>query len=83
MPIDPRTARRRRQYRAVWASPEGRAVLEDLLDFCQLDKDPFKAGQPDATAYVLGAQRVARRICAMTGRELPEALQAMTVETRE
>jgi hypothetical protein len=83
MSLDPRTLRLRRHYRAVWNSPEGRAVLEDLLRFCQLAADPFKPGAPDATAYVVGMQRVGRRICAMTGREIPEALQDLTVETRE
>lgn len=51
------------QYRKVFKSPDGRAVLYDLMkgNF-MVDTTPFVAGAPDVTAKNVGQQEVIKRI---------------------
>lgn len=81
--LDPRAVRLRRAYATVWASPKGRRVLQDIIAASQLDRDPMKIGLPDGTAYLLGQQRIGRRVCAMVGKTTPEMLMELEVDTDE
>lgn len=53
---------RRTLYRQVFDSDIGRAVLKDLRKFCKMGQDILVPGDPHATAYNLGKQRVYLRI---------------------
>lgn len=54
------------QYKTVFGTKEGRAVLYDLMksNFI-LDTSPFVAGAPDQTALNLGKQELVKQILFM------------------
>lgn len=51
-----------RRYKNVFETDEGRWVLADIAKFCQHNSTAFVAGDPNSTSYILGKQRVIRRI---------------------
>lgn len=53
---------RRTMYRRVFDTDPGKQVLKDLRKFCKLGQDILVPGDPHATAYNLGRQRVYLRI---------------------
>lgn len=57
-------------YQAVYSSPEGRRVLDDLMDFAGVERVPFVADSPTRSAFVTGQFSVGRRIRRyITGKE--------------
>ncbi len=54
--------RRRTLYRQVFDTVLGRQVLKDLRKFCKMGQDILEPGDPNATAYNIGRQRVYLRI---------------------
>lgn len=62
-------------YRQVYATPQGREVIDDLLRFTGMEFDAFVRGDPHATAYNVGKQRVGRRILAFLRFNEAEASQ--------
>jgi hypothetical protein len=59
--------RRKKQYRDVFLSPNGEAVLKDLLKFCMYDSPTYVIGDSHQTAYNEGMRRVALRIISIAG----------------
>lgn len=53
---------RRTLFRQVFDTDKGLQVLKDLRNFCKVGQDIMVAGDPHATAYNLGKQRVYLRI---------------------
>jgi len=53
---------RRTMYRQVFDTDPGKRVLKDLRKFCKIGQDILVPGDPHATAYNLGRQRVYLRI---------------------
>ena len=54
-------------YQDLFDSPEGRAVLADLADYCNATQSSFVPGDPCETAYREGARRVYLHICQCAG----------------
>lgn len=54
-------------YHAVFDTPNGRKVLDDLLSFVGHYGDPFVAGDPCITSYNCGQRRVVARILNLLG----------------
>lgn len=54
--------RRRHLYRSVFATPEGKAVLADLLRFCHIGQLTYVPGNFDNSAFNEGKRRVGLRI---------------------
>lgn len=52
------------QYRTVFGTPEGKAVLRDMTraGFLSFETSPFVPGQPDTTAKNLGKQEFVKEI---------------------
>lgn len=57
-----RTTRLRRSWGVVCSTPEGRAVLWDIMDMAGMNGDPMVAGLPDLTAANIGAASVGRKL---------------------
>ena len=53
---------RRALYLEVFDTPSGKLVLKDLFKFCKMGQDILVSGDPHATAYNVGRQRVFLRI---------------------
>lgn len=53
---------RRTLYRQAFDTEPGHRVLKDLRKFCKIGQDIMVPGDPHATAYNLGRQRVYLRI---------------------
>jgi hypothetical protein len=53
---------RRTMYRTVFDTDPGHKVLKDLRKFCKVGQDVFVPGDPHATSYNSGLQRVYLRI---------------------
>jgi len=53
---------RRTLYRRVFETDLGKQVLKDLRKFCKVGQDIMVPGDPHATAYNVGRQRVYLRI---------------------
>jgi hypothetical protein len=51
-----------KDYKEVFETPAGKRVLADLAKFCQYQSTAFVPGDPNSTSYILGKQRVFRRI---------------------
>ncbi len=56
---------RRTMYRTVFDTPPGKDVLKDLYKFCKMGQDILVLGDPHATSYNIGRQRVYLRIMAI------------------
>lgn len=56
--------RRRRDYRTVFATVEGRRVLRDLNRFCMY---VAPTADPNEAVFAMGMQRVFRRIASLAG----------------
>lgn len=54
--------RKRRRYRAVFETPDGQWVLNDLARQVGLAGTPFVPGQPDTSAFNDGQQNVVKAI---------------------
>lgn len=54
--------KRNSQYRETFSTPQGKAVLKDLLKFCHMYAPTHCVGDPYQTAYNEGMRRVALRI---------------------
>lgn len=54
--------KRQKQYKGTFSTPEGEAVLKDLLKFCMYDSPTYVIGDPHQSAYNEGMRRVALRI---------------------
>lgn len=63
----PHIRRRRLAYRRTFDSDDGRAVLRDLHKFCM---EATPTADPNEAVFVMGMQRVFRRIVNMA--KLPE-----------
>ena len=75
-----RNLRRKRAYRTVFATEEGKTVLADLYRFCGVEAQSF-ANDPCQTAFNEGRRRVALRIAHMIRHETPDdRLNAMEEE---
>lgn len=61
----------RARYEAVYGSPEGRAVLDDILAASGIRSDPFDPNSDSATAYRCGKAAVGRRILNYLGDAKP------------
>lgn len=65
-------------YKDFLETEAGKIILKDLADFCGYDIDAHTPGDPYETAYVLGRQRVIRRIqnfLNMTDQQLSELVK--------
>jgi hypothetical protein len=62
-------------YQTVFGTVEGREVLADLLKFCGVGADPYRAGDASLTDYALGAHRVGLRLIGMMNMSVAEAHQ--------
>lgn len=71
--------RDRRAYRETFESDAGRHVLADLHRFCMC---ATPTAEPNEAVFVMGMQRVFRRIAAMSGTD-PAALQALFETSQE
>lgn len=58
---------RKKQYRDVFLSPQGKEVLKDLLKFCHYNSPTFVPGDPHTSAYNEGMRRVILRIISICG----------------
>lgn len=54
--------RRRHLYRATFGTPEGRAVLADILRFCGVSQPAVVPGDPIMTGFNDGMRRVGLRV---------------------
>lgn len=57
-------------YQTFADSDSGKIVLNDLLEFTGVEKDPYTEGDPYDTTRKVGAQRVGRRILNFMGADL-------------
>jgi len=53
------------KYKNVFNTPEGKEVLEDLLQFTRVNTPSFVQQQPDTTAFNEGMRRVGLRLLSM------------------
>lgn len=58
---------RRHVYRLVYATPEGRAMIHDLLRFCNFRAPVVVPNDPMMTGYNDGMRRVGLRIASFIG----------------
>lgn len=54
--------RRRRAYRALFATPEGQDVLVDFCGFCKVTAEIHVPGDAHSTAYNAGLRRAGLRL---------------------
>lgn len=67
--------RRRHLYRATFGSPEGRAVLADILKFCSVSQPVVVPGDPMMTGFNDGMRRVGLRIAKLANMTEEEILR--------
>lgn len=68
------------KYKQVFNSPEGKMVLDDLLNFTRVNTPSFVPQQPDLTAYNEGMRRVGIRILSMVEGEARKETKNLTEE---
>jgi len=57
-------------YQVFAETDVGKIVLNDLLEFTGIEKDPYCEGDSHGTSRLVGAQRVGRRILTFMGTDL-------------
>ena len=57
-----RFSNKRRLYKTVFNTPEGKDLLKDLCMFCNYNRPTYVSGDPYASAYNEGMRRVFLRI---------------------
>jgi len=57
-------------YKSFADTDEGKIVLNDLLEFTAVEKDPYCEGDSHGTSRQVGAQRVGRRILSLMGTDV-------------
>ena len=57
-------------YQVFADTDAGKIVLNDLLEFTGIERDPYCEGDPHGTSRLVGAQRVGRRILDFMGTDL-------------
>lgn len=81
---------KRRRFRRAYESPDGRAVLEDILEYCDFGKSPRSfnsasgAHDPLALAVAAGKARVAEYIMKhLLVSDMEMATRLKTAKTRQ
>ncbi|MBO6782243.1 MAG: hypothetical protein JJ899_03080 [Alphaproteobacteria bacterium] len=74
-----RWRRRNRAYRTVFATPEGKRVLQDLHAFCM---QPVPSADANDAVFAMGMQRVFRRVAALSAAD-EDALVAFALNNEE
>jgi hypothetical protein len=69
------------KYKNVFNSPEGKEVLEDLLQFTRVNTPSFVPQQADLTAYNEGMRRVGLRILSMVEGEARKETKSLTEDS--
>lgn len=70
-----RFLRLRHCYRLVYASPEGREVLQDILRSCRVNRSSHVRGDPYTTAYNEGKRAIGVTIGRLLNMSEDEALR--------
>lgn len=66
-------------YKSLYRTPAGKAVIDDLLNFTKVSSPSFIPGSSDVTAYNEGMRRVGLRILSMVEGE-PREIKNLTEE---
>lgn len=69
-------------YEAVMATPDGRAVVWDILEMLQVMRTPFIAGSPDLTAFNCGRHNAGLEMWAKLQELAPGEIATMMKESK-
>lgn len=78
-----RRVQRKKMFRSVFGTKEGKAVLAEIYRFCEVDKEAYRPGSFDQTAYNEGKQRVARYVQRLLNQDDEDMLRILQAQREQ